>query len=63
MVHRPCQGTKTCAIGVHVVIHGRREVGAAVITMVKDSYLATAGEFAGNLHGIFHRLSTGVNQD
>jgi hypothetical protein len=39
-------------------VHGHGEVCSAVVTVIEDSYFASAGVFASNLHSVFNRFGT-----
>ncbi|CAB4575260.1 unannotated protein [freshwater metagenome] len=63
VVHRTREWAKACSVGVHVVVHGRCEVGPAVIAVVQDRDLGATGVFARNLHGVLDGFSSGVDQN
>ena len=62
MVHGSGQWPKAGAVGVHVVVHGRGQVGPSVIPVVQYRNLGSAGVLAGNLHRVLHSFRTGVHQ-
>ncbi len=62
MVDRARQWTKACAVGVHVVVHGRGQVGATVVAVVQHGHFGAAGVFAGDFDGVFHCFSARVDE-
>ena len=62
VVNRTSKGAKARAVGVHVVVHGGRQVRATVVTVVQDGDLGATGVLAGNFHGVFDGFSARVHQ-
>ena len=58
VVHRAGERSEPCSIRVHVVVHGRGEVGATVIPVVQDGNFCAPGVFAGDFDRVLKGFGT-----
>ena len=57
------QATEACLVRFILCRHGHRQVGAAVVAVIKDCHRVLAGVLTRNLDGVFYCLSTGIEKN
>jgi hypothetical protein len=62
VVHVARERAEPGGVGARLVVHGHREVGAAVVGVVEHRDGAAARELAGDLHAVLDRLGARVHE-